>query len=144
VALLVTEAMYSPSVNSVDVDRNGDWVAVSAEADWLDGDLEAFAKPTVFPEGGTNATRAEVVLTAFCEAVFTASHGQRSDIRAVGGKSMPAPMVEALANPELGRIVVFRVATDEPEVRTAMPRTTGRMAIALAELAELERKFQNA
>ncbi|MDQ1442462.1 MAG: hypothetical protein QOG97_2690, partial [Acidimicrobiaceae bacterium] len=85
VALLVTEAMYSPSVNSVDVDRNGDWVAVSAEADWLDGDLEAFTKPTVFPEGGTNATRAEVVLTAFCEAVFTASHGQRSDIRAVGG-----------------------------------------------------------
>jgi hypothetical protein len=145
VALLVTEALYSPSVNSTHVDRNDDWVAVSADADWLDGDLEAFTKPTIFPEGGINATRVEVVLTAFCDAVFTATHGQRRDIRAIGGSSMPTSMVHAMADPELGRIVVFRVPAEEStEVRLVLPRTTERMVSALAELAELERRFQNA
>lgn len=145
VGLLVAEALQSPLVGTTEVHRVDDWIAVSADGDWLGGDLEAFTKPTPYPEGGTNATRVEVVLTAFCEAVFTASRGQRSDIRALGENSMPASMSDALRDPERGRVVVFRLPPAEhPERQAALPRTTGQMAIRLADLPEREGRFQDA
>lgn len=145
VGLLVAEALHSPLVRSTEVHHHDDWVAVSADADWLDGDLEGFTKPTAFPEGGTNATRVEVLLTAFCDAVFTATGGSRSDIHAVGEGAMPPSMADALANPRFGRIIVFRIP--EPGYRTvqaAVPRTTERIANALAAFPDLERRFQDA
>lgn len=145
VGLLVAEAVRSPLVRSTEVHHVDDWIAVSADADWLDGDLEAFTKPTPYPAGGTNATRVEVLLTAFCEAVFTASRGQRSDIRAVGEKSIPHSMIDALLNPERVRVVVFRIpAAEHQQVQAALPRTAERMATAIAAFPQRERRFQHA
>jgi hypothetical protein len=78
IQLLIAEASLSALVKRAQFEREGQWVAVTADGDWLEGDLEAFTKPTVFPDGGVNATRMEVVLTAFCDAVLTAEHGKRS------------------------------------------------------------------
>lgn len=145
IGLLVSEILQSPLVRDTHVRQVDGWVAVSADADWLDGDLEAFTKPTLYPEGGTNATRVEVLFTAFCDAVLTASNGQRSDIRTVGENSMPPSMVEALADQELGRVIVFLVPpTENVEVPTTVSRNTDRMAHALAGFPERKRQFQNA
>ena len=69
IGLLIREAVSSEGVTSTWTSRLDHWIAIGADADWLDGNAEAFAKPTHFIEGGQNATRVEVVLTAFCDAV---------------------------------------------------------------------------
>jgi hypothetical protein len=141
----VAEALQSPLVGNTEVHRVDDWIAVTADADWLDGDLEAFTKPTPYREGGTNATRVEVLLTAFCEAVFTASRGQRRDIRTLGENSMPTSIIDALLNPESGRVVVFRrPPAEHSEVQSALPRTAGKMATVIADHPERARLFQRA
>ncbi|MDQ6948823.1 MAG: hypothetical protein M3256_21835 [Actinomycetota bacterium] len=145
VGLLLTEVLQSPLTREAQVLHVDDWVAVSSDADWLEGDLEAFTKPTVYRAGGTNATRVEVVLTAFCDAVVTATREQRNEIRTVGEKSMPLSVVEMLAEPPAGRVIVFRVpSTNEPDIESVVPRTTDRMARALATIEDRARQFQHA
>lgn len=107
--LLIVEASLSPVVRRAQFERQEDWVAVSADGDWLEGNLEAFTKPTAFPEGGVNATRVEVVLTAFCEAVLTARCGQRHDVRTTGAHPVPGHMADMLKDPANGHVVIFRV-----------------------------------
>lgn len=145
VGLLIAEAYLSSRVGDAKVARVGDWVTVTADADWLNGDLEAFTKPTAFPEGGTNATRVEALLTAYCDAVVTASRGRRSDIRTLGEHLMPSPVVESLKNKDLGRVIVFRVPSKtDRRAQSSVPRTTERLARALAQLPDREREFQHA
>lgn len=75
VSLLVQEAFRAGS-QSVQVEHMDGWVGVSADRDWLDGDLTAFYSPVSYPEGGRNSARAEVALTAFCDVVLTGDEGE--------------------------------------------------------------------
>ena len=70
ISLLVEEAARG-GASAVDVRRDDGWVTVSADVDWLAGDVAAFFAPLSYPEGGRNSSRVEVVLTAFCDAVVT-------------------------------------------------------------------------
>jgi hypothetical protein len=106
IGLLVREAVNSERVTATWTSELDNWVAVGADADWLDGNESPFSKPTHFPEGGQNATRIEVLLTTFCDAVFTSSRGNRDDVRTLGRSKMPSAMAEYLASREIPRVVV--------------------------------------
>jgi hypothetical protein len=94
IGLLTREAVSSELVTATWTTKLDGWIAVGADADWLDGNTEAFAKPTYFPAGGQNATRVEALLTTFCDSVFTSSRGNRDDVRTLGGSKMPILMAE--------------------------------------------------
>jgi hypothetical protein len=72
ISLLVEEATRA-GATSVEVRRQVDWTSVSADVDWLLNDVAAFFAPVSYPEGGRNSARVEVALTAFCDAVVTAT-----------------------------------------------------------------------
>ncbi|HEY6289998.1 MAG TPA: hypothetical protein VI455_00325 [Terriglobia bacterium] len=65
-------------VSHVEVTELDGWWVLSAERDWLprenDG-LDVFHALLPFPEGGPNAARREVLVTAFAKAVATARNG---------------------------------------------------------------------
>jgi hypothetical protein len=143
--LLMSEVFRSSLVKEAQVLRVEDWICVSADADWLGGDLESFSKPTLFVEGGVNATRVEVLLTAFCGVVVTASHGHKSSIRTVGESKMPSSMSDVLSDPTPGRVIVFQTpAEGERSFRQINDRMSNQISNALAHLNELVRRFQNA
>jgi hypothetical protein len=73
-ALLVEEATRG-GAQSIHVEQSDRWVGVSADVDWLSGDLRPFYAPVSYHEGGRNSARAEVALTAFCDAVVTGEGG---------------------------------------------------------------------
>ena len=108
ISLLVREASLSPQVTQASVLKDGPWTAVTANGDWLAGDLRAFSTPTPFPEGGVNATRVEILLTAFCDTVATAARGRRDDIELARAREIPDSMSAALADSGEGRVIVFR------------------------------------
>lgn len=108
ISLLVREASLSPRVTQARVVKDGPWTAVTADGDWLAGDLRAFSTPTPFPEGGVNATRVEILLTAFCDTVATAARGRRDDIELARSQEMPDSMSAALTDSGEGRVIVFR------------------------------------
>jgi hypothetical protein len=145
IQLLIAEASVSPLVKRAQFEREGEWVAVTADGDWLEGDLEAFTKPTVFPDGGVNATRMEVVLTAFCDAVLTAAHGKRSDVRTIGVHDIPERMARLLESPSVGRAIVFRTPPHahhlDASVRTESPNSIARL---LRDFPERQRQFEHA
>ena len=111
--LLRREAESSPAVTEVNVEAyESGWFAVFADGDWLDGDLGPFTALTFFPEGGINSTRVEIVLTAFCTDVLTATGGMIEMCSAgllAEPEALPAEISDLLlADPALGRVVVFR------------------------------------
>lgn len=108
ISLLVREAFLSPRVTQARVLKDGPWTAVTANGDWLAGDLSAFWTPTPFPEGGVNATRVEILLTAFCDTVATAAQGHRDDIEVARSREIPDSMSAALTDSGEGRVIVFR------------------------------------
>lgn len=107
ISLLVREALFSPVVTQAEVRTDGFWTSVTADGDWLGGDLRSFATPTPFPEGGVNAMRSEVLLTAFCDSVATAAHGPVDYIDSARSQQMPISMVRCLDQPGEGRVIVF-------------------------------------
>jgi hypothetical protein len=145
IGILIREAMSSAEVTHAWATKINDWIAVAADADWLDGNTEAFAKPTYFPEGGQNASRMIALLSAFCEAVSTASQGNREDIRTLGGSKMPREMIEYLANHEISRVIVFRTPlSSKVDHVSQRPQVNLGLENAIATLPERDREFANA
>jgi hypothetical protein len=145
IQLLMTEASLSPLVRRAQFEREGEWIALSADGDWLEGDLEAFTKPTVFREGGVNATRMEVLLTAFCDAVLTAVNGKRSDVRTVRIHDIPLSMAGFLENESIGRAIVFRTPPHTDQVSSAaQAQPTNWIETLLTRFPERQRQFENA
>src|SRR5229473_4536818 len=105
IGLIVAEATRG-GAKQVIVTRNGPWVAIQSDKDWLDGDVAAFFAPLAYSEGGRNSARAEALLTAFCRAVITASADGIFEV-----SSIPEAVEEAkslsLENTESGRLVTF-------------------------------------
>jgi hypothetical protein len=144
IGLLIREAVSSGNVTSTWTSKLGNWIAVGADADWLDGSAEAFAKPTQFPKGGQNATRVEVLLTTFCDAVFTSSRGNRDDVRSLGRSTMPLPMAEFLDNSEIPRVIVFQSpANGKVHHERDARRMSPWLEQAIATLPERDREFEN-
>jgi hypothetical protein len=145
ISLLVREAVNSERVAATWTSEVDGWVAVGADADWLDGNPEAFAKPTHFPELGQNATRIEALLTTFCDAVFTSSRGNRDDVRTIGRSQMPPAMAEYLANPDMPRVIVFRSpANDRLRYKLNSRQMSPWLEQAIATMPSRDREFTNA
>jgi hypothetical protein len=145
ISLLVREAVNSERVTATWTSEVDNWIAVGADADWLDGVAEAFAKPTHFPEGGQNATRVEVLLTTFCDAVFTSSRGNRDDVRTLGRSQMPSTMTDYLASRDIPRVIVFRSpASGQVRHRGNIRKMSPWLEQAIATLPDRDREFENA
>jgi hypothetical protein len=104
IALLTDEALShgAPDVSSRKI---GDCWVLQSSHDWLDGDLASFFALVPDPERGPNTSRVEILLTAFCEAVWTSRSGQLYDVTA--RMALPAELVELLADSSLGRVIAF-------------------------------------
>lgn len=105
---LVAEAGRG-GARTIQVATEDEWIIVTADADWLDGDVAAFTSPQLDPRGGPNSTRFEVALVAFCQAVVTAAPGDRV-------RSWPEGMAGSVPNDwftTTGRIIAF-VPPEEP------------------------------
>lgn len=141
VSLLMHEAMLSARVSRARFEKEPSWTAVTADGDWLAGDLRPFSVPTPFPEGGVNAIRAEVLLTAFCDAVVTTASGRRDDIELAPPLEMPPSMTTALAANDGGRVIVFRSPGPEntPAPTTRVSRDIFSQGRILSSLDRLER-----
>jgi hypothetical protein len=145
IGLLVREAVNSERVTATWTLEVDGWVAVGADADWLDGNVEAFAKPTHFPEGGQNATRVESLLTTFCDAVFTSSRGNRDDVRALGRSHMPPTIARYLANPDVPRVVVFRSPSrTQLRYKLTPQQMSPWLELAIRSMPHRDREFVNA
>ena len=65
-------------VEDVSVDEADGWYHLSADRDWLASEeegLRVFAQLVHLPEAGVNASRSEVLLTAFAKVVLTSRDG---------------------------------------------------------------------
>jgi hypothetical protein len=104
-ALLTDEAVQHGSVDLF-VQQIDDWWVLASSHDWLEGDLSAYFSPVPDPARGPNTSRVEVLLTAFCRSVWTATSGQSFDIsRTV----LPPERVRAvLETASWARVVAFR------------------------------------
>jgi hypothetical protein len=105
-ALLLTDA-------PVTVFRKQGWWIVAGEADWMEGlaggsVTDLFAHLVPFPQAGVNSMHAEVLLTAFADAVLTATGCAARVIK--GTVSQEDAIWEAMkANPRWQRVVAFRL-----------------------------------
>jgi uncharacterized protein YlzI (FlbEa/FlbD family) len=66
-------------VDDLDVQAVDGWWVVASKRDWLPAEgegLPAFTRFLRFPEAGVNASRLEVLLTAFSDVVVTAMDGK--------------------------------------------------------------------
>ena len=145
VALLQTEALLSSPIRQMQLMRVGGWIVLTGDVDWLRGDLEPFTSPTIFEEGGPNSTRVEVLLTAFCDAVSTASYGQRSDVRAIGQRDMPALVTAALDRQDVARTIAFQIpGPDIPTSTGEFPMATTRIIGAVRGFEDRVREFEYA
>jgi len=94
-------------VFDVRITRQGDWISVSSESDWLAGlEGDAFHQLAPIRGDGRNAVTAEVFLTVFARGVVTARNGEAVIIK---GDSL-GPLAERVTNN--GRIVSFTVASE--------------------------------
>lgn len=72
------------------VANHDDWWYVVGAPDWLKG-LTQFENIEPFPEGGRNAMRPEVLLTAFARDVATGTDGTLERIKGEAPPSLPGP-----------------------------------------------------
>jgi hypothetical protein len=103
--LLADEALRS-GAQTVTVRRQGDWFSIEADRDWLQGDLAAFFTPQSYAEGGRNSTRVEVVLTAFCSAVVTATDDGVHEVSSSPDSNLRLQDLQIPSAPT-GRVVAF-------------------------------------
>lgn len=64
-------------VHKLQVEESDGWWVVAASRDWLppEGELRVFTEVVHFPEWGVNASRPEILLTAFARVVLTSHDG---------------------------------------------------------------------
>jgi hypothetical protein len=105
VTLLIREAKLA-GANSVAVTEDRDWVAVSADVDWLEGDITSFKVLTSYPEGGPNSARIETAIAAFCPGVATRAGTELVDVVRSQETGVQIEQV-MLTIPIAGRIVAF-------------------------------------
>lgn len=74
IGLLTVEALRC-GVDHLAVEHCGEWWIVRANKDWITepDKLRPFRVVTPYRQGGDNSMRAEVLLTAFCRSVTTAT-----------------------------------------------------------------------
>jgi hypothetical protein len=104
IALLADEAVSHGASDFAVQMFDGCWVVQSAR-DWLDGDDSAFFSLVPDPGRGSNSSRVEILLTVFCQAVWTGRAGDVFDLKAT--IAAPDELAEVLANPEFGRVIAF-------------------------------------
>lgn len=106
VGRLIAE-IVGDDVDEVSVARRQGWVVISADRDWLGGDIGPFRFPSRQERAGPNSTRFEVALTAFTQAVVTASGGRVDWISPAAGRALPPNVNAALTDWSSGRVVAF-------------------------------------
>ena len=108
-ALLTDEAVAHGS-SELHVENIGGWWLVASSSDWLQGDIGAFFSLVPDPVGGPNTSRVEVLLTAFCRSVWTASSGEVFDVLAAG--ELPDEVRHVLGQKRWARVVAFLPPTE--------------------------------
>jgi hypothetical protein len=91
------------------IERTRDWWIVSSSFDWFSANLsekDQFRRLVPLPEVGENASRVEVVLTAFADAVAT-KHGEAA-WSCISGPGIPP--ADVTVKEKVGRVVAFRFA----------------------------------
>lgn len=110
VSLLVEEAGRG-GAQAVQIEHDDGWVGIAADKDWLEGDVAAFFAPVSYPAGGQNSIRAEVALTAYCDAVVTGERGEVfyevKSSQDTGWAEHGYPMAESIARQVDGRVILF-------------------------------------
>jgi hypothetical protein len=101
---LAHEALLMGAQN-IQVTKSDEWWIISADSDWLDspdvGVQEFFERVVPFPEGGRNAHRYEILLTAFATKIITKS--SKGTLIVKGTESIElAPIA-----PGVARIIAF-------------------------------------
>ena len=104
IALLTDEALAHGSHDLLVRELQGWWLLASLH-DWLDGDMAAFFSPVPDPTRGQNMSRVEVVLTAFCHTVWTASSGASMPV--AGGAEPPEEARAMLESATWQRVIAF-------------------------------------
>jgi len=122
ISLLVQEATRG-GAGAVKIDTERGWVSITADVDWLEGDVAAFFAPLSYLAGGRNSSRVEVALTAFCDAVVTATSKGVFEVKS--GEHV----TELHELSTEGRTVAFLPPLEErppslEEAKTAQPQTT--------------------
>jgi hypothetical protein len=104
-ALLASEAT-ALGATDVHVRHVAGWWTLAATTDWLGGRTDAFTALASDPALGPNTTYVEVLLTAFCPDVWTATGGTAAPVTA--GTDLPDGVRAVLTDPAYGRVVAFR------------------------------------
>jgi hypothetical protein len=112
VALLTDEALSHGATDVSSSKVEACWVIESSH-DWLGGDVASFFALIPDPERGPNTSRVEILLTAFCDAVWTSSFGLAYDVS--GGSQPPVEIRDRLENPNLGRVIAFAPHPGDPQ-----------------------------
>ena len=106
-AHVASEALLS-GVSDLVVSRHGPWWIIRSSTDWFadPSALDWFHRLVPFPEGGQNASRSEVLITAFAVDVITVDgEGDRHVVKGVADDSLDR---EFTVVPRGGRLIAFR------------------------------------
>jgi hypothetical protein len=143
VALLTAEALAA-GATSFSARQVGEFWVLESPHDWLDGDIAAFYSLTPDPAQGPNTSRVEIVLTAFCATVWTASPGRTHEV--VGRATEPTDLVDLFANMPKGRIIAFvpPTHTTNSEHKEPEPVVAGRPRLRLVEAEDLSERYDDA
>jgi hypothetical protein len=136
ISLLVEEAARG-GASAVDIRRQGAWVTIAADVDWLAGDVAPFFAPLSYPEGGRNSSRVEVVLTAFCDAVVTFAGDIIFEVKS--SAEVPAhTQVVPEVGPTQGRAIAFLPPAESRLKRGTEPSEAGPVARPALRLVQCE------
>jgi uncharacterized protein YlzI (FlbEa/FlbD family) len=97
-------------VEDLDVQEVDVWWIIASEREWLPTEGEgllAFTRFLHFPEAGVNASRLEVLLTAFSDVVVTALDGKITVVLDKVGRAQEAITTFADRLARSGRVIVF-------------------------------------
>jgi hypothetical protein len=132
IALLMDEALAHGSKEVAVRQIDGWWTVTSAE-DWLGDDLAAFYALVPDPSRGVNTSRIEVVLTAFCESVWTSARGA---VRQVAGTVAPPPLVAELLDDEsFSRAIAFLPPADPHTIPPSEPVQSRHLRVLQGDLS---------
>lgn len=101
---IVTEALRC-GVRHVAVECRACWWIVRSDKDWLTepDKTRAFRIITPYREGGDNSMRPEILLTAFCRVVITATQGHVDVVKGAVDREIAGDLRVS----DAGRVIVF-------------------------------------
>jgi hypothetical protein len=139
----MTDEVLSHGATDVTSRSVGECWVIDSTHDWLNCDLASFFAIVSDPERGPNTSRVAILLTAFCEGVWTSHSGKT---RGISGKvAPPAEVSRLLADGSRGRVVAFRPpSTEASQSEPRKPRQAIHPHLRLVEDEDLSEAYDQA